>query len=114
MMFRLESLNKIFVICTLYFVAYWNIEVTFLCSSNSTSIHCTDPSVWNLGVWPLELVFNEPKLLCVIQISPNTFMHVAEHGFKGNIPSFFYGDGTDCYTFGGSHSKSYIYSFDDN
>jgi len=35
----------------------------------------------------VELVPNEPKLLCAIQTFPNTFMLVAELGLEGNIPS---------------------------
>jgi hypothetical protein len=50
----------------------------------------------------LEFVFDEPRLLCVIQTSPNTFMFVAKLGFEGIIPSFFYGGGTYYYTFSGS------------
>ncbi len=67
---------------------------------------CTDPGVWNLGVWPLELVSNEPKLLCVVQIFPNTFMHVVKLGFEGNILSLLCGDGTCYCTSSGSKSKS--------
>jgi hypothetical protein len=37
-------------------------------------------------------------------------MPVAKLGFEGIIPSYFCGDGTNCYTFGGSWSKSYICS----
>jgi hypothetical protein len=62
----------------------------------------------------LELVPDEPKLVCAVHISPNTFMHIAKLGYEGSIPSFFCGDGIDYCTFGGSHSKSYIYSSDDN
>jgi hypothetical protein len=40
-------------------------------------------------------------------------MHVAKLGFEGNIPSLFCGDGIDCCIFGGSQSKSCIYSFVD-
>jgi hypothetical protein len=47
---KLESLNKIFVICTLYYATCWNIVITLLCSSNFASIPCSNPGVWNLGV----------------------------------------------------------------
>jgi hypothetical protein len=56
----------------------------------------------------MELISNEPRLLCVVQISPNTFVPIAEVGLEGNISSLFCGIGIDCYTFGGSGSKSYI------
>jgi len=49
---RSESLNKMLVICVLYFVACWNILVVFLCSSSSTSNPCIDLGVWNLRVCP--------------------------------------------------------------
>jgi hypothetical protein len=49
----------------------------------------------------MELIPNEPKLLCVVQTFPNTFMHVTKLGLEGNIPSLFCGDGTYCWTFGG-------------
>jgi hypothetical protein len=38
-------------------------------------------------------------------------MPIVKLGFEGKIPSFLCGDGTNCYTCGGSQSKSYIYSF---
>jgi hypothetical protein len=66
----------IYVICTLYSTICWNIVTTLLCSSNFASIPCTNPSVWNLGVWPLELVPNEPRLLCAVQTSPNAFVPI--------------------------------------
>jgi len=50
----------------------------------------------------LELIPNELRLLCAIRTSPNIFMLVIELGLEGTIPSFFYGDGIDCYTSGGS------------
>jgi hypothetical protein len=93
----LKSLSKIFVICTLYSVTYWNIVVISLCSSTFASSLCTDPSVLNLGISPLEFVHDEPSLLCVVQTSPNTFMHVIGLGFEGIIPSLFCGDGTNCW-----------------
>ncbi len=105
-----ESLSKIFFICTLYFNTCWNIIIVLLFSSNFTSIPCIDPGVWNLGVWPLELVPYELRFLCAIQTFPNTFMLVVKLGFEGSITSFFGGDGTNCCTFCGSPSKSYIYS----
>ncbi len=58
-----------------------------------------------------ELVPNEPKLLCAIQTSPNTFMHVAKLGLEGNIPSLLCGDGIDYWTSGGFRSKSCICFF---
>jgi hypothetical protein len=39
----------------------------------------------------LKLVLEEPRLLCAIQIFPNTFVHVAELSLEGNIPSLFCG-----------------------
>jgi hypothetical protein len=74
---RSKSLSKIFVIYTLYFVTYLNIIVVLLCSSNFASTPCTYLGVLNLGVWPPELVPDEFKLLCAIQTSPSTFIHVA-------------------------------------
>jgi hypothetical protein len=61
-----KSLSKIFVIYTLYFLANWNILATLLCSSNFASIPCLDLGVWNLGVWPLKLVPERPRLLCAV------------------------------------------------
>jgi hypothetical protein len=61
-----KNLSKIFVIYTLYYIACWNIVAALMCSSNFSSIPCISPGVWNLVVWPLELVPNEPKLLCVV------------------------------------------------
>ncbi len=46
----------------------------------------------------------------VVHTSPNTFMHVTKFGLEGNIPSLICGDGTNYCTYGGSWSKSYIYS----
>ncbi len=37
-------------------------------------------------------------------------MHVTKLGLEGNIPSLFYGDETNCCTYNGSWSKSYICS----
>jgi hypothetical protein len=54
------------VICMLYSATYWNILVALMCSSNSTSSPCIDLGVWNLGVCPLELIFEELKLLCEV------------------------------------------------
>jgi len=39
---KVESLNKIFVICTLYFATCWSIVTIFLCLSNSVSIPYID------------------------------------------------------------------------
>jgi hypothetical protein len=75
------------VICVLYFVACWNKLVTFICPSNSTSNPCTNFGVWNLGVYPLELVYKYLKLLCEIKISPKIFVYVTEFCFEGSIPS---------------------------
>jgi hypothetical protein len=61
----------------------------------------------------LELVLDEFKLLCAVRTSPNTFMLITELSLKGNISSFFCGDGIDYCTFGGSWSKSYIYYYAD-
>jgi hypothetical protein len=57
----------------------------------------------------VKLVPDELKLFYVVQTSLNTFMFVVELGFESNIPSLFCGDGTNCYTFSGFMSKSYIY-----
>jgi hypothetical protein len=38
--------------------------------------------------------------MCVIQISPNAFVHVLKFGLESNIPSLFFGVGIDCCTFG--------------
>jgi hypothetical protein len=43
-------------------------------------------------------------LMCVVQISLNTFILIVELSFKGNILSLFYGIVTHCCTFGGSKS----------
>jgi hypothetical protein len=75
------------VIYVLYFAAYWNILVAFLCSSNSFSNPYIDPGVWSLGVCSLELVSKDPRLLCEVQISPKMFVPVVELGFEGSIPS---------------------------
>ncbi len=56
----------------LYFAACWNILAALLCSSKSTSSPYTYLGVWNLGVYPMELVLEEPWLLSAVQISPNT------------------------------------------
>ncbi len=58
----------------------------------------------------MELVPKEPKFLCVVQISQNTFVHVTKCGLEGNIPSLFSGARTYCCTSGGSRSKFCIYS----
>jgi len=58
----------------------------------------------------MELVFEEPKLLCVIHISPNIFVPIVELGLEGSIPSLFCGIGINCCTSGGSNSKSCIYT----
>ncbi len=107
---KLEHLNIMLVICVLYSTAYWNILITFLCSSKFASSPCIDPGVWNLGVSPLELIFEKRKLRCEVQITPNTFVHVAELGIEGSIPSLFYGIRTNCCTYSGFGSKSYICS----
>jgi hypothetical protein len=69
-----QSLSKILVICTLYFATCWNIVTILLCSFKFTSSPYTNSGVWNLGVCPLELAHEEPRLLCVVQISPNIFV----------------------------------------
>jgi hypothetical protein len=106
----LESVSKIFVICTLYFATYWNMLIVLLCASNYASILCINHGVWNLGISLLKLILEDPRLLCAVQISPITFVHVAKLDFEGNIPSLFYGSGIDCCTFSGPRSKLYIYS----
>jgi hypothetical protein len=58
----------------------------------------------------MELISKEPRLMCEVEISPNIFVHVLELGLECSIPSSFGGTGTNCCTFGGSNSKSYIYS----
>jgi hypothetical protein len=76
--FGSKKLSRILVICTLCSIAYWNIVAAFMCSSKSTSSPCINFGVWNLGARPLELVHEEPRLLCVVQISPNIFVIVAK------------------------------------
>jgi hypothetical protein len=44
--------------------------------------------------------------MCVVQISPNTFVPIIELSLKGNIPSLLCGTKIDCCTFGGSKSRS--------
>jgi hypothetical protein len=75
------------VICVLYFAAYQNILATLLCSSSFASNPCKDPGVWNLGIYPLELVYEDLRLLCEVQISPNVFEFIAELGLEGGITS---------------------------
>jgi hypothetical protein len=84
---RSKSLKRMLVIYVLYFSTYWNILLVLLCSSNSISNLYTNPSVWDLGVCPLELVYEDPKLLCEVQISPKMFVPVVELGLEGNILS---------------------------
>jgi hypothetical protein len=98
--FGSKSLSKIFIICTLSFIAYWNLLVVLLCSSNFASIPFTNLGVWNLRVWPLELVPYEPRFLCAVHISP--IETIVELGFEGNIPSLLFGDGTNYCTYSGS------------
>jgi hypothetical protein len=74
------------VIYVLYSIAYWNILAVLLCSSSSISNPCIDPSVLNLGVFALELVFEDFKLLCEFQISAKMFIPRAELGLKGSVP----------------------------
>jgi hypothetical protein len=64
----------------------------------------------NLGICPLELVFEKPKLMCAVKISPNIYVHVVELSFKGSIPSLFYGTGIDWCTSSRFKFKSYICS----
>jgi hypothetical protein len=111
MISKLESLNIMLVICVLYYVAYWNILVTFLCSSKFASSPCINLGVWNLGVCFMELVFEEPTVFCEVHISPKMFVFIVEFGFKGSIPSLFYGIKTHCYTLGKFGSNSCIFSF---
>jgi hypothetical protein len=61
-----KKLSRMLVIYVLYFITCWNILAALLCSSNFASNPCIDPGVWNLGVYPLELVFEDPKLLCEV------------------------------------------------
>jgi hypothetical protein len=82
-----------------------------MCSCNSASSPCIDLGVSNLKVSALELVPNEPKFLRAVQTSPNIFMNVAKISLEGNMPSLFYGNGTNCWIFYGSWSKSYICSY---
>jgi hypothetical protein len=56
---------------------------------------------------------DEPRLMCVVQTSPNTFMLIAKLGLEGNIPSLFNGDGIDCCISSGFKAKSHICSFVD-
>ncbi len=107
MIYRLKNLNRMLVICVLYFVAYWNILVALLCSSKPTSNPYINLGVWNLGIYRLELVYEEPRFMCEVQISPNTFVPIIELGLEGSIYSLF----CDCCTFGRSSSKSYLCSF---
>jgi hypothetical protein len=88
MISKVESLSKILVICTQYFVACWNVLTTLLCPSKYDSSPCIDLGVWKLGMWPLERVLEEPKILCVVQIFPNTFVHVVKLGLEGSILSY--------------------------
>ncbi len=83
----LEILSRMLIICVLYYTICWNIMATLLCSSSFASNHCIDPSVWNLGVCPLELVSKQPRLLCEVQIFPKMFVHVAKLGLEGSIRS---------------------------
>ncbi len=106
---RLGSRQK-WVICVLYFITYWNILAIFLSSSKFASSACTDPNVWNLGVCPLKLIFEEPKLMCEIYIFPKIFVRVVKLGFESNISSLFCGTKTNCCTFGNSSSRSCICS----
>jgi hypothetical protein len=99
------------VICVLYFATCWNILSTLLCSSSSAFSPCTNLGVWNLRIYPLELIYEKPRLLCEVQIFPKMFVLVAELSLKKNIPSLFYGIGVDYYTFDKSGSSSYICSF---
>ncbi len=108
---RSKNLNRMLVICVLYFAICWNLLVALLCSFKSTSSPYTNPGVWNLRVCLLELVPKKPRLMCEIQISPNIFVPVAELGLEGSIPSLSYGIGIDCCTYGRSNFKSCIYSF---
>jgi hypothetical protein len=58
----------------------------------------------------LEFVLEELRLLCVVQISSNTFVPIVEFGLEGNIPSLLCGVGIDYYTSGGSRFKSCVCS----
>jgi hypothetical protein len=57
----------------------------------------------------LELVHDEPKFLCVVQTSLNTFMLVVELSFEGNIFALLCRDGTNYCISSGSLLKSCIY-----
>jgi hypothetical protein len=64
-----------------------NHNVTLLCSSSFASNPCTNPSVRNLRVCPLETLFKDPILLCEVQISPKMFVPIVEPSLEGGIPS---------------------------
>ncbi len=108
--YRLESLSRILVICTMYSISCWNIVAILLCSSHSASSLYTNFGVWNLWVYPLELVPKEPRLLCVIHISTCIFVLVVELNLEGSTPSLLCGIGIDCCTYDGFRSKFYICS----
>jgi hypothetical protein len=97
-------------IYVLYFIAYWNILVVLLCSFNSAFSCYMYLSIWNLGVYPLELLSKKLGLLHEVQISPKMFVLVAKLGLEGSIPSLFYGIGIICCTSSKFGFSSYIYS----
>jgi hypothetical protein len=59
----------------------------------------------------MEVILEEFKLLCAIQISPNIFVLIIKLGLEGSILSIFCGIGIDCCTFCGFNSRSYICFF---
>jgi hypothetical protein len=99
-----------FHLCALS-IAYWHILIVILCSSSFAFSPCTNLSVWNLGIYPLELVYEKPRLLCEVHISPKMFVHVAKLGFEGNVPSLLCGIKVDYCTSSKFGSTSCIYYF---
>jgi hypothetical protein len=57
--FHMKKTSRMLVICVLYSTACWNILAVLLCSSKNASSPCTNPSVWNLGLYPLEPIFEK-------------------------------------------------------